>query len=296
MFYAWLLKDLVNYYLNAATTTLDADLLAHYKLATVPGERIRTLTDKRGDEILERVRNILSDMKNRQLPAVHDFYLKMFQFARQRLPFDVILVDEAQDTSGVMLSIVGRQDHAKRLFVGDSFQQIYAFLHAVNSLDRIEGQALLAQPDLPFRRRSGAAFGAAGQPGLRTVGRLRGAQDPRHRRRHPVRQTRPAKPLSADHHRPQQSVAVRSRAGAPVRRRHGHAFRRGHPGYAFRSWPSHRHQRLAAECAARHHQGLRPDRRRRWPDADVRVLRLQSRLAVRRRPGLRRALPAQPAL
>jgi superfamily I DNA/RNA helicase len=137
--YAWLLKDLVNYYLNAAATALDADLLAHYELATVPGERIRTLIKKRGDEILKRVRNILSDMKNRQLPAVHDFYLKMFQFAR--LPYDVILVDEAQDTSGVMLSIVGRQDHAQRLFVGDSFQQIYAFRHAVNSLDRIEGKA-----------------------------------------------------------------------------------------------------------------------------------------------------------
>ena len=136
--YAWILKDLVNYYLNAAARALDANLLAHYELATVPGERIRTLIKKRGDEILTLVRNILSDMKNRQLPAVHDFYLKMFQFAKQPLPFDVILVDEAQDTSGVMLSIVARQDHAQRLFVGDSFQQIYAFRHAVNSLDRIE--------------------------------------------------------------------------------------------------------------------------------------------------------------
>jgi len=139
--YAWLLKDLVNYYLNAEATALDADLLAHYEFATVPGERIRTLIQKRGDEIIGLVRNILSDMKNRQLPAVHDFYLKMFQFAKQHLPYDVILVDEAQDTSGVMLSIVSRQAHAQRLFVGDSFQQIYAFRHAVNSLDRVEGKA-----------------------------------------------------------------------------------------------------------------------------------------------------------
>lgn len=141
MLYAWLLKDLVNYYLNAAVTGLDAGLLAHYETATVPGERIRTLIKKRDDEIIGLVRNILSDMKNRQLPAVHDFYLKLFQFAKQRLPYDVILVDEAQDISGVMLSIIGWQDHAQRVFVGDSFQQIYAFRHAVNSLDRVEGKA-----------------------------------------------------------------------------------------------------------------------------------------------------------
>jgi len=139
--YAWLLKDLVNYYLNAAVTALDGDLLVQYQAATLPGEAIRTLIRKRSDEIVALVRCILSDMKHRQAPAVHDFYLKMFQFAKLRLPYDVILVDEAQDTSGVMLSIVGRQEHAQRVFVGDGFQQIYAFRHAVNSLDRVEGKA-----------------------------------------------------------------------------------------------------------------------------------------------------------
>ena len=80
-------------------------------------------------------------MKNRKSPALHDFYLKMFQFTKVYLPYDVILVDEAQDTSGVMLSIIKRQEHARRIFVGDSYQQIYAFRHAVNSLDRVEGKA-----------------------------------------------------------------------------------------------------------------------------------------------------------
>jgi superfamily I DNA/RNA helicase len=139
--YAWLLKDLVNYYLNSTVTCLDADLLAFYAAATAPGEHLRELLNKRGDEILGLVRGILSDMKHRRAPAVHDFYLKLFQFARVRLPYDIILVDEAQDTSGVMLSIIGRQSHAQRVFVGDSFQQIYAFRYAVNSLDRVEGQA-----------------------------------------------------------------------------------------------------------------------------------------------------------
>ena len=142
MLYAWLLKDIVNFYLNAELTRLDAELIASYQAVTLPTEEARTLLAARGDEMVVLVRNILSDMKNHKSPAVHDFYLKMFQFTKVHLPYDVILVDEAQDTSGVMLSIIKRQEHAKRIFVGDSYQQIYAFRHAVNSLDRVDGESL----------------------------------------------------------------------------------------------------------------------------------------------------------
>lgn len=139
--YAWLLKDVVNFYLNARHAALDAELLAQYALATAPTERVEALLRKRGEEVVSLVRAMLSDMRNGQTPAVHDFYLKLFQFSKVRLPYDIILVDEAQDVSGVMLSIVERQEHAQRVFVGDSYQQIYAFRHAVNSLDRVEGAA-----------------------------------------------------------------------------------------------------------------------------------------------------------
>lgn len=142
MLLAWTLKDLINYYLNSELVPLDADLLAFYEAATVPTEQVRKLLETRGEELLSLVREILADMKNRRIPALHDFYLKMFQFARVKLPYDIILVDEAQDTSGVMLTIVQRQEHAQRVFVGDSFQQIYAFRHAVNSLDRVSGRSL----------------------------------------------------------------------------------------------------------------------------------------------------------
>ncbi len=142
MLYAWLLKDIVNYYLNAELTQLNDELLSAHLRVTSPGGEARELLLARGGEMLGLVRNILSDMKNRQAPALHDFYLKMFQFTRTHLPYDVILVDEAQDTSGVMLSIINRQAHAKRIFVGDSYQQIYAFRHAVNSLERVDGDSL----------------------------------------------------------------------------------------------------------------------------------------------------------
>jgi len=71
------------------------------------------------------------------LPFEHDFYLKLFQLAKYKLNYDYILVDEAQDISPVMMDIVLRQKSSKKIFVGDSFQQIYSWRGAINSLDYI---------------------------------------------------------------------------------------------------------------------------------------------------------------
>ena len=139
LLFGWLLKDLVNYYLNSSHTRIDDELLRLYQADTMPQPRISELLASRSAELLGSVRTILSDMRRKATPAVHDFYLKLFQFAREPLPFDVILVDEAQDTSGVMLSVVQRQP-AQKVFVGDTFQQIYAFRHAVNSLEKLSAQ------------------------------------------------------------------------------------------------------------------------------------------------------------
>ncbi|WP_268921419.1 UvrD-helicase domain-containing protein [Methylotetracoccus oryzae] len=138
---AWLLKDLVNYYLNSAHPGIDDELLERYQLDTAPQARVIALLTRRGGELLGLVRTLLGEMRSGAQPAVHDFYLKLFQFSRQPLPYDVILVDEAQDTSGVMLSVVERQP-ARKVFVGDTFQQIYGFRHAVNSLERLSAKAL----------------------------------------------------------------------------------------------------------------------------------------------------------
>lgn len=136
MLLGWLLKDLINYYLNSGYPGLDAGLLQLYQNDAASQPRVAELLARRGAELITIVRTVLSDMRSGKIPAVHDFYLKLFQFARFPLPFDIILVDEAQDTSGVMLSVVERQP-AVKVFVGDTFQQIYGFRYAVNSLDKV---------------------------------------------------------------------------------------------------------------------------------------------------------------
>jgi hypothetical protein len=52
----------------------------------------------------------------------HDHYLKMWQLTNPMLDCDYILLDEAQDTNGVISSVVLGQKHAQLIAVGDSCQ------------------------------------------------------------------------------------------------------------------------------------------------------------------------------
>lgn len=72
----------------------------------------------------------------------HDYYLKLFQLTGPVLPYDVLMVDEAQDLNPVTLAIVTQQRHAQILAVGDSAQQINAWRGATNALTQFGGQRL----------------------------------------------------------------------------------------------------------------------------------------------------------
>lgn len=137
MLIAWLLRDLMVFYLNAAHRRVDDELLHLYCALNQPQPNVMKLLQERSALLLALLLKILGDMKSGHLPAWHDFYLKLFQFSRRPLPCDVILLDEAQDSSAVMLAILERQS-ARKILVGDGFQQIYAFRFAINSLDRVE--------------------------------------------------------------------------------------------------------------------------------------------------------------
>jgi len=70
----------------------------------------------------------------------HDVYLKLFQLDGPGLPYDYILVDEAQDLTDCVIDIVRKQP-AKKVFVGDSHQQIYGWKGAVDSLVKLQSEA-----------------------------------------------------------------------------------------------------------------------------------------------------------
>ncbi|SAK83497.1 superfamily I DNA/RNA helicase-like protein [Caballeronia calidae] len=67
-----------------------------------------------------------------------DVYLKVWAQQDPRINADFILFDEAQDSDGVMLSVLGRQRHAQIIYVGDPYQQIYEWRGAINAMAQID--------------------------------------------------------------------------------------------------------------------------------------------------------------
>ena len=138
--YLALIKDLVNFYCNSSLIALDTNLLIKYKKLSDLDAKVIELLNKDENRTLAHLKHILSNMKNKKCDATHDFYLKMFYLNKSlcsNLGYDLILVDEAQDISDVMIGIVEAQN-CKRVYIGDSFQQIYSFRYAINALNKID--------------------------------------------------------------------------------------------------------------------------------------------------------------
>ena len=138
--YIALIKDLVNFYCNSSLIALDNKLIERYKKQTDLGPKIIELLNKDEQKALNHLKHVLSAMKNKKIDATHDFYLKMFYLNKsicRSLEYDLILVDEAQDISDVMIGIVESQN-CNRIYIGDSFQQIYSFRYAINALYKID--------------------------------------------------------------------------------------------------------------------------------------------------------------
>lgn len=86
--------------------------------------------------ILHATRRFLAMMDKNQIPVTHEFYLKKFQLSKPVLNYDLILFDEGQDASPVMLHIFLSQK-CQKVIVGDIHQQIYGWRHAVNAMGSV---------------------------------------------------------------------------------------------------------------------------------------------------------------
>ncbi len=84
------------------------------------------------------------------LPFKHEHYLKMWQLSNPKINADYIMFDEAQDANPVMRAIVDAQDHAQRIYVGDTNQQIYTFTGAVNAMAEVDGERTFLSQSFRF--------------------------------------------------------------------------------------------------------------------------------------------------
>ncbi len=130
-----LLKTIQNF--TSSSDTIDEYIEKHKRrseMGDIQDEEVLAYVLKKLKVVWEKI--IIVD--NMSIPFEHDFYLKLFQLRKFKLKYDYILVDEAQDISHVMIDIILNQSHAKKIFVGDTYQSIYSFRGAVNSLEYIE--------------------------------------------------------------------------------------------------------------------------------------------------------------
>jgi hypothetical protein len=67
----------------------------------------------------------------------HDVYLKLWALSNPTLPFDTVLLDEAQDANPCIEGVVKNQE-AQIIMVGDSAQQIYAWRGAEDAMNRFD--------------------------------------------------------------------------------------------------------------------------------------------------------------
>lgn len=76
--------------------------------------------------------------QNSNILATHDTYLKLYQLSEPDLSlYDVLYLDEGQDTNECVLDIVMRQTKPKIVVVGDEFQQIYQWRGSVNAMGKL---------------------------------------------------------------------------------------------------------------------------------------------------------------
>lgn len=103
------------------------------------------------------------------LKLSHDHYLKMWALSGPKLATDVVLLDEAQDTNDVLSAVLLAQDHAQRIAVGDSAQQIYSWRGANDALARFVRE--LGAPELTLSQsfRFGPAIAAEANRWLRVI-------------------------------------------------------------------------------------------------------------------------------
>lgn len=166
-----LVLRVVEKYCNAAHDDITA--------AHIPLEDRGRLKDWFGEDQRDRAAELLVGAARAFWAALTDprgkypfsfgHYLKHWVLTNPTLPYNTILFDEAQDSSGVMSRLVEAQTDAQKIYVGDPYQQIYAWRGAINAMAGFDA------PEFPLTGsfRFGSAVAALANNVLRDLGERR---------------------------------------------------------------------------------------------------------------------------
>ena len=145
--YGYTLKQ--NYSTMEITQIYDVDYSTAYNAKIIFENFCNSASSGLSDENITPektlAKRIFEDMLNKKLDVTHSFYLKKFQLdlISQNITFneyDMILLDEAQDTNDVTLSIFYNLPAKQKIIVGDRHQQIYSFRGSINAINKIKAK------------------------------------------------------------------------------------------------------------------------------------------------------------
>ena len=105
----------------------------------------------------------------------HDCYLKIWQLSQPTIDGDVIFVDEAQDVNPVLAAVIEAQ-RAQIVAVGDSFQQIYEWRGAIDSLAKLAKRPGFVSGMLTWSFRFGNEIAEVANDLLMKLGALTGVE------------------------------------------------------------------------------------------------------------------------
>jgi len=95
--------------------------------------------------IASAMKGFIKQMANKEIPCTFGFYLKYYHILLARgvitIPtYDLIMLDEIQDSSEVTLEIFKLLPAKKKIGVGDMGQSIYSFAHCVNGFQYLKDE------------------------------------------------------------------------------------------------------------------------------------------------------------
>ena len=165
---AYLVLSTLRQFCQSSDTTIGLEHVPKY--GRLLGARENVISDVRSWTVAQA--NILWRRmldKGDDIPLGHDGYLKLWALSGPTLNADYILLDEAQDTNAVVLSVLARQQ-AQVVYVGDRHQQIYEWRGAVNAMEEISG---CEEAELTQSFRFGPEIASAASRVLNTLGERR---------------------------------------------------------------------------------------------------------------------------
>jgi superfamily I DNA/RNA helicase len=137
---AALSHDLIEFFMNSPFQKVEEAMEVFQKehLDHVTDEVKKSIQGAQ-ERMVQASREILGQWLRQEKPCPHDFYLKLFHrdgdFYKALNSFDMVLVDEGQDLSPIMLDAL---EHCRKriVIVGDTHQQVYSFRYAIDAMKR----------------------------------------------------------------------------------------------------------------------------------------------------------------